>query len=248
MKSIIKQSPDDTLDDYLEINAVRPNVHVISRYNRGKKEVVMKLKKEYIRQRASNDVWILKNLSNQSGTVFFITFQDVVNKLQELYPHVPIIIDCFSQEYFCVDAEPFDDAELKTEPKMKTENEIKMKQFASGAKRSIDADNVAYHLLPPKALELAAMVFKQGETKYGKNNWKKGFPTDDILNHAIRHIFLFLQDDKSEPHLSHALCNLMFACHFEYENQKNITQNKNNNIHDRSTIVKINDTSAIVEV
>ncbi|GHT17564.1 hypothetical protein FACS1894189_3690 [Planctomycetales bacterium] len=99
-----------------------------------------------------------------------------------------------------------------------------IKTFETGAKRSTDADDTRFDLLPPKALELASRTLAQGAAKYGEHNWQKGMPTTDVLNHAIRHVFQWLDGDTSEPHLSHALVNLMFACHFEYNQQKDITE------------------------
>jgi hypothetical protein len=83
----------------------------------------------------------------------------------------------------------------------------------SGAIRSTDKDNVAYHLISPIALKVLAQVLKEGGQKYGEYNWENGFPVTDILNHAVGHIYDFLSGDNSEDHLGHAFCNLMFAIH-----------------------------------
>ena len=36
-----------------------------------------------------------------------------------------------------------------------------------------------------------------------------------MLNHAIRHAYLWLAGDDSEDHLAHAAWNLLAVCHFE---------------------------------
>jgi hypothetical protein len=100
-----------------------------------------------------------------------------------------------------------------------------LKTFDTGAKRTSDADYAAFHLLPFKSLELASMVLKKGEIKYGKDNWKKGLPVDDTLNHAIRHIYLWLEGDRKEAHLANALCNLLFVCHFSHDELKTLLEN-----------------------
>jgi arginyl-tRNA--protein-N-Asp/Glu arginylyltransferase len=51
----------------------------------------------------------------------------------------------------------------------------------------------------------------EGAEKYGTNNWEKGFPVSDILNHALSHIYSFLAGDQSEDHLGHAAANLLMA-------------------------------------
>jgi hypothetical protein len=43
----------------------------------------------------------------------------------------------------------------------------------------------------------------------------KGMPIGHVLNHALAHIFNYLEGDRSEDHLGHAVANLMMACHFD---------------------------------
>jgi hypothetical protein len=94
-----------------------------------------------------------------------------------------------------------------------TEDPANCKAFATGAVRSKDADGVRYDLISPVALEAIAETYAEGAAKYGDNNWQKGMPVSDLLNHAIRHVYLFLGGDRSEPHLAHATWNLMAAIH-----------------------------------
>ena len=69
-----------------------------------------------------------------------------------------------------------------------------------------------YDLIPPEVLGDVAKVLAEGADKYGEWNWLK-IDTNDHLNHAIAHIYLFLSDDQSEDHLNHAICRLMFAAY-----------------------------------
>ena len=89
------------------------------------------------------------------------------------------------------------------------------KTFASGAIRSTDAENERWDLIPPIGLRRLAETCAEGARKYGVNNWQKGIPASDLINHAIRHLYLYLAGDVSEDHLAHAAWNLLAVCHFE---------------------------------
>ena len=52
-----------------------------------------------------------------------------------------------------------------------------------------------------------------GAAKYGERNWTRGMPVKSVLNHAIKHLYQYLDGDRSEDHLGHAAANLMMACH-----------------------------------
>jgi len=88
-------------------------------------------------------------------------------------------------------------------------------QFSTGAVRSSDAEGVRYDLITPIGLRRLAETYAEGSRKYGDYNWQKGMPASVLLNHAIRHIYLYLEGDQSEDHLAHAAWNLLAVCHFE---------------------------------
>ncbi|MEM1953412.1 MAG: DUF5664 domain-containing protein [Candidatus Caldarchaeum sp.] len=90
-----------------------------------------------------------------------------------------------------------------------------LKQFATGAVRSRDADMYRYDLVTPIGMRRLAETYAEGAEKYGVDNWKKGIPASDLVNHALRHIFLYLAGDTSEDHPAHAVWNLMTLMHFE---------------------------------
>jgi len=90
-----------------------------------------------------------------------------------------------------------------------------MKRFPTGAIRSSDAEGVRYDLITPIGLRRLAETYAEGSRKYGDYNWQKGMPASVLLNHAIRHIYLYLEGDGSEDHLAHAAWNLLAVCHFE---------------------------------
>jgi hypothetical protein len=88
-------------------------------------------------------------------------------------------------------------------------------QFSTGAVRSTDANSTRYDLISPVGLRRIAETYAEGAAKYGDNNWTKGMPASDTMNHALRHINLWLSGDKTEDHLAHAAWNLIAIMHFE---------------------------------
>ena len=88
-------------------------------------------------------------------------------------------------------------------------------EFPTGAVRSADASNVRYDLITPIGLRRLAETCAEGAIKYGEINWQKGIPASQMLNHAIRHLYLWLEGDDCEDHLAHAAWNILGVCHFE---------------------------------
>jgi len=86
-------------------------------------------------------------------------------------------------------------------------------QFSTGAQRSSDAESTRYDLITPIGLAAVARACAEGAEKYSDFNWEKGMPAHDALNHAIRHLYMFLGGDRSEEHLGHAAWNVMAAIH-----------------------------------
>ena len=60
-----------------------------------------------------------------------------------------------------------------------------------------------------------ARTAAEGAAKYGDRNWEKGIPISNLLNHCIRHIYLYILGDTSEDHLAHGAWNLLAACDME---------------------------------
>lgn len=86
-------------------------------------------------------------------------------------------------------------------------------KFGTGAVRSKDAETTRYDLISPIGLAAVAETCAEGAMKYGDFNWEKGMPIHDLLNHGLRHIYLYLSGDRSEPHLAHAAWNLLSSIH-----------------------------------
>ena len=87
--------------------------------------------------------------------------------------------------------------------------------FSTGAVRGTDAENVRFDLITPIGLRRLAKTCAEGARKYSDRNWEKGIPASVMLNHAIRHIYLWLEGDDTEDHLAHAAWNILGVAHFE---------------------------------
>lgn len=88
-------------------------------------------------------------------------------------------------------------------------------EYSSGAVRSGDAEGTAYHLISPVGLRRVAETCKEGAVKYSPYNWEKGMPISDLMEHGIRHLFMYLDGDRTEDHLAHAAWNVLGAMHSE---------------------------------
>ena len=67
--------------------------------------------------------------------------------------------------------------------------------------------------IPFESLEELGAIFAEGEKKYGRGNWKKD-PSNNKYNaertrHALRHLFLYANGDRSENHLAKVM---WFCC------------------------------------
>lgn len=60
--------------------------------------------------------------------------------------------------------------------------------------------------IPFESLEALGEIFAEGEEKYGRDNWKKGIGDrpyqEERARHALRHLYLWVNGDRSEPHLA----------------------------------------------
>lgn len=86
-------------------------------------------------------------------------------------------------------------------------------KFGTGAVRSDTFEEYRFDLVSPIGLREVARACAEGAQKYSDFNWEKGMPVNDLLNHAIAHVYQFLAGDRSEPHLGHAAWNLLAAIH-----------------------------------
>ena len=87
------------------------------------------------------------------------------------------------------------------------------KQYDTGAVRSSDCKAVRYDLISPIGLEALARTYAEGAEKFGEYNWENGMPAADLINHAIRHLYMFLAGSRHEDDLGHAAWNILGAIH-----------------------------------
>jgi hypothetical protein len=184
-----------------------------------KKESVMKVIPTNFRELEPDEV-IQKGdlyLKNDGGYEFiFSNIGSTINQLMNRnlwgFPWVTVI-------------RPIQEKEMETYMQPPTINTVGIKdeevvatggtKFETGAVRSADANNTMYQLISPIGLRRLAETMKEGFDKYGAYNWERGMPIGDILNHGLRHIFKYLEGDRSEDHLAHAAWNLFAAMHME---------------------------------
>lgn len=79
-----------------------------------------------------------------------------------------------------------------------------------------DAGKPRMDLIDPYAIERLAEVLDFGARKYAAHNWRKGITMSRLLGAGLRHIYARLRGEVYDlesglPHLSHAMCCLMFA-------------------------------------
>ena len=98
------------------------------------------------------------------------------------------------------------------------EKEIKVtgtRVFDSGAHRDPNETKGRYDLLSPLFLRRLAIHTQKGGVARGDRNWEAGMPMDAVLDSAIRHLYAFLEGDRSEDHLAAAAWNVMNLIHTE---------------------------------
>lgn len=66
---------------------------------------------------------------------------------------------------------------------------------------------------PFTAVRRMAMASKEGEVKYGEENWLNGFRVKVLCNHALRHMVRFANGVVEDDELGHASWGFMAAVH-----------------------------------
>jgi len=75
---------------------------------------------------------------------------------------------------------------------------------------------VRFDLIDAKALFATAAVLHEGAEKYAPGNWRL-IPVRDHLNHLLMHVYAYLDGDRTDEHLSHAVCRAIFALGVELD-------------------------------
>jgi hypothetical protein len=79
-----------------------------------------------------------------------------------------------------------------------------------------DAGKPKFHLLPFDLMDGEQRVWEKGAVKYAPNQWRKGMPTSQALNAAMRHLTAYMSGEDFDPetgegHLDHLICCVRMA-------------------------------------
>lgn len=77
---------------------------------------------------------------------------------------------------------------------------------ADPVKAKTEVLGTAIRQIPVASLQAIGSIFEEGAAKYGRNNWLKGAGDreyqEERLEHAITHLMLYANGDRSENHLA----------------------------------------------
>ena len=90
-----------------------------------------------------------------------------------------------------------------------------VEEYEGGGKRGVVKER--YDLVPPVGIRKVALAMAEGAERYGDLNWH-GLPISNCTNHALKHIYQWIDGDRSEDHLGHAAANLLMAAELEQRN------------------------------
>lgn len=78
-----------------------------------------------------------------------------------------------------------------------------------------EAADTRFDLIPPRALRRLAVVAAGVALRWGGLRSERSTPASQFVNHALRHVNLWLVGDTAEDHLAHAAWNLAQVMHLE---------------------------------
>jgi len=87
-------------------------------------------------------------------------------------------------------------------------------QFSTGMVRDTQADKPRYDLIDRAFLKRWAELMARGAAKYGENNWRKAATEAELHRFeasATRHLFQWLDGDRTEDHAAAVAFNLAGA-------------------------------------
>ncbi len=94
---------------------------------------------------------------------------------------------------------------------------LKERLFETGAKRDSNINKPLIHNLKGYCRQRFGYHMTLGASKYGDSNWEKGIHTKVYLESLDRHLASYMENDRSEDHLS----AIMFAINGIMDNEKN---------------------------
>lgn len=102
-------------------------------------------------------------------------------------------------------------------PKVIHGNGGSIEEYAGGGKRGVVEER--YDLVPPIGMQQVAVAMAEGAKRYGDLNWH-GLPVSNCTNHALKHIYQWIDGNRDEDHLGHAAANLLMAAELEKRNDR----------------------------
>ncbi len=90
-------------------------------------------------------------------------------------------------------------------------------QFVTGAVRGSQEGKLRYDLVGLHGLKREAALLARGAEHYGERNWEKGQPVARTAASLLRHIFAYIEGDRSEDHIAALRFNAGSIAHVEEE-------------------------------
>lgn len=89
------------------------------------------------------------------------------------------------------------------------------RETVTGAVRDRQQGKGRYDLITPIGLRRLALHYENGARKYNDRNWEKGMPLSWFLDSAMRHLYDYMNGDRSEDHLAAVAWNALGFIHIE---------------------------------
>lgn len=90
--------------------------------------------------------------------------------------------------------------------------------YPSGMRRDIQTGKPRYDLIPLKPLKRLAELYARGAEKYGDENWTLANSEEELKRFrgsALRHMYQWLEGDKSEDHPTAVVWNIFASLYVE---------------------------------
>jgi hypothetical protein len=95
-----------------------------------------------------------------------------------------------------------------------TKDSGQRQEFETGMKRDVQTGKPRYDLIDRAFLKRWAELMSRGAEKYGENNWRKASTPEELSRFeasATRHLFQWLDGDRTEDHAAAVAFNLAGA-------------------------------------
>jgi hypothetical protein len=109
--------------------------------------------------------------------------------------------------------------------KFETKDSGKREEFKTGMVRDTQDDKPRYDLIDRAFLKRWAELMARGARKYGEENWRKAETVEELARFrasATRHLFQYLEGDRTEDHAAAVAFNLAGAEMVESKLKKEI--------------------------